>query len=341
MWRATVEPESRLREVVVDRTGRSLAWRDDWEPGPFIHVVDAATGHELHRVTCAAHELVPFYDGFLALDRGWRPDRRDDDRLASRLIHLTVGGDQTELIEHLMPPKTQLVGADPGGGRTLLYREDRTVLRSWPEGSELAEWVGFQAGVDWASGCRWSRPRHPGPFVVSALDGSWERPLVGSEDTYWLRRVGDGVLRLSWHGVRVLAPRGDPLTVLAPTSRVFRYLQVDAGRTVKILLGGRPRRFTVDLDTPQVLEAPADAPHLVRSTVRPRFPPVWHPSDDLVALGDRRGRSLVMTTTGEPVCRLPDGSRPLTWFPGDRSLAVAAGLPHATFLERWRLSDPG
>src|SRR4029450_4995505 len=108
MWRGAGEPESRLREVVVDRTGRSLAWRDDWEPGPFIHVVDAATGHELHRVTCAAHELVPFYDGFLALDRGWRPDRRDDDRLASRLIHLTVGGGADQPLAPLSAPQTQL-----------------------------------------------------------------------------------------------------------------------------------------------------------------------------------------------------------------------------------------
>jgi hypothetical protein len=337
VWSASIEPARpypHAIRVTVDRAGRSLAWYAGWESGPHIHVVDTATGNEWHRVTCAATRVLAAGSGFFAVDHGWRPDRRGTDREPLRLLCLVPGAGRAGEAWLELAPATSLLGVEPAGDRLLLFGEGHTLLCTWPDSIELAAWDGYETGVDWASACLWRRRRQAEPYVISALDGSWERPVAGSERSWPLERVGDGVLRLGWHGIRLLAPHGDPLTVVAPTARSIYTLQVIGRRTVNVVLGGRPRRFTVDLDTPRVVAAPPDAHHLVRLTTEPREPPVWHPTAELVALGHRRGRTLVMTTTGVPVCRLPDRSIPLAWLPQDHSLILATA---SLRLERWHV----
>lgn len=306
----------------------AVAWTGDWERGAFVHLIDVGSGREVLRETCAATELHPAGSGFVVLDTGWR---LDGGRATPRLVGLGP-----EVVAREVEEKTLLVGVDPQGGRLVVFREGRIRLVTWPDLEEVASWDGYSSGVDWRSGCIWWRHSSDDPFVVAALDGSWERPLPESQRVFHLVSVGGGAVRLGHHGIRVLRPPAPVLEVLLPTSRSIWHVHVsDDGNRVDALLGGKPRSFEVDLTAAQVLAAPGDAAHLARAHPRLSPKPAWHPTAGLVATRRPRRTTAVTSVVGDVVCRLPAESWPLAWV--GTSLLTTRFTGARGELELWRI----
>lgn len=97
----------------------------------------------------------------------------------------------------------------------------------------------------------------------------------------------------------------------------------------------------MDLDTPAVIEAPADARRLARGRSDTFPPPVWHPDPavDAAALVRRWPRTAVWAA-GRFLCRLPDGSVPHAWAGGSTLLASRRD-GEAMLLELWDVALPG
>jgi hypothetical protein len=312
---------------------RTIAWWGEWEPGPFVQVVDVATGRELHREICAALNVWAAGSGFFTLDQGWR---RGGQRLDMRLVAMLRDGDRVDVRSSEVAESTSLLGVAPAGDRIALFAGGRTELLTWPDRRVEMAWQGYSAGVDWEAGYRWALSSDGRLLQLAALDGSWTRSLQVARRWYAVSSVGDGVLRAGSHGVRLFRPRGPVVTVLPPTSRTLWDVSVaGGGRSVRMVLGGKVRVFRVDLDEGRVLEAPADALHLARSPRYLPWHPVWHPTSDLVALIRRWPRTAVWSAGSGFACRLPDGSLPHAWLPARDALLASRWDGAATHLELW------
>ena len=334
-WRVRLDPpplNAFNLQVSVDQERQTLAWRDDWNPGPFVHLHDAATGVELGRVVCAALQITATASGFVLLDHGWRVDAL----LPPRLLVLTRVGDGVELLRYGVAPETSQIGAAPDGDRMILFRPGRCELRRRSETGSVRTWDWYQAGVDWEAGCVWGADDHD--VSLEALDGSWSRRLEITDRFPRVASVGCGVLRLGYHGIRLFRPRGSLLTLLRPTSQpIWAVSAGDGGGAASVILGWKPRRFEIDLDAGRVLEEPADIGRVERLTSRVHYP-IWHPRKELLAFRRREGRIDVLTTDGTPVTWLRVGGWPRAWFVSDDSLLVARGTAPEVYLERWQLN---
>jgi hypothetical protein len=315
---------------------RTIAWWGEWEPGPFVQVVDVASGRELHREVCAALNVWAAGSGFFTLDQGWRPGGR---RLGIRLVAMVRDGDRVDVSSSEVAGRTSLLGVAPTGDRLALFTDGRSELVTWPDRRLQMAWQGYSAGVDWDAGCVWALPSGGRRLQLAALDGSWTHELPVARSRHTVRSVGDGVLRTGFHGVRLFRPRGPVVTVLPPTSRTLWDVSVaGGGRSVRMVLGGKVRVFRVDLDEGRVLEAPADTLHLARSPRYLPWHPVWHPTSDLVALIRRWPRTAVWSATGGFVCRLPDGAIPHAWLADGARLLVSRAHGGTGHLELWSVA---
>jgi hypothetical protein len=324
----------------VDGGQRIIACVGDWESGPLVLFVDAATGNHLHGEDCAALEVFPADNGFIVKDEGWRGRHRG----SPALFAFQRRGDRVKILRQAAPggADLQLVGAGPTGDRLVIFHHGQTELWRWPELDLLDTWRWYAPGVDWAAGCVWGT-LDDRELSLSALDRSWARSIPGRPFVGQVRSAGGGVLRASYRGARLFRPRGPSLSVLPPTSRVLWHISVSGGgRVVRVVLGGKPRRFVVDLDAPRVLEAPADAQILARSRYHLPAAPVWHPDPalDAVALVRRWPRTAVWHAGGF-LCRLPDGSTPHAWLAGGTALLTSRREHDATLLELWGIPLPG
>jgi hypothetical protein len=319
--------------VRVTSDGRTIAWRGDWESGPYVHLVDTATGRELHReVSATADDLYPAGTGFIGLDHGWRPGG-DVDR---RLVAFVRRDDQIDVTERDVMPKGWLFGVAPAGDMVALFSEGRAALRSWPDLRLLDTWGGYQAGVDFQAGYGWATA--DGVLRLAALDGSWTRSMPVPDWSWRIQSVGDGVLRTGFRGIRLFRPQGAILTVLPPTSRCLWDVSVaGGGQIVRTILGGKVRMFRVDLDTPRVVDAPDDVAYLARAPDHPHRPHAWHPTADLVALVRRWPRTAVWSAAEGFLCRLPDSSRPHAWLGAGNRLLTSRHDGSALYLEQWSI----
>ena len=249
--------------VAVDEERRAIAWRAEWEAGPFVHLHDAATGGELGRVVCASHEITPTAAGLVLLDQGWRVDGE----CPPRLLVVTRVGMAVQVLEQGVAPDTSLIGVAPDGDRMILSRPGRCELRRRSEEGSLRTWDWYSPGVDWEAGCVWGTEGRE--VSLEALDGSWSRRLQTARWSTPVGSVGSGILRLGYHGVRLFRPRGPLLTVLRPTSQPIWALSAgEGGRSVCAVLGWKPQRFEIDLDAGHVLAAPAGIERAERLTSR-------------------------------------------------------------------------
>jgi hypothetical protein len=132
------------------------------------------------------------------------------------------------------------------------------------------------------------------------------------------------------------------LTLLPPTSRTIWNVDVtNDGRTVRLMLGRKPRRFEIDLEAGRVSRSPADALHLARARRHHTGTDLaWHPTLNVVALIRDWPRTVVYTADGGFLCRLPDRTRPQAWLPSTTAVLTVREADHATTLfERWDVSD--
>lgn len=265
------------------------------------------------------------------MDHGWRSAQRT----AWRVLAFQRTGFSVDITTMEVPEKTNLLGASPDGDEVLVFLNGRSQLHRWPDWDQLDGWDWSMPGVDWPTGVAWGF-RDNATVELRALDRSWSRSIPVRPWTWQLESIGPGVLRLGDHGIRILRPQGRIVTVLPPTSRVIRYVSaIDAGATVRAVLGDKPRRFRVDLDEGQVVEAPDDAAHLSRASDCSECQALWHPTFDLVAI-IRRGQTQVLSSAGERRFVLPLGARPLTWTPTRAHLlTIRQNGPESSSMELW------
>jgi hypothetical protein len=355
LWSRTLNARwaaDRIRFAIGEGT---IAWWA-WEPPPpRVGIIDAFTGVELHREVCSPLNLFPTATGYLTLDLGWR----GGDRVSSQLVAFICVGRQVEVSRLPAPAGSSLTGADPRSDRYVLSRNSGlgphraarqhawAELRAWGEQKPLATWAPRRrVGVDWDAGCLWGvvdSINRPSELLLDAVDGSWsdrfELARPGSE----LRGVGSGVLRFGYRGIHLFRPGGPILTVLRPTSRPLEHVRVtDMGRTVRVLLGGRPRRFTIDLDRHVVLHAPPDALRLAGASRRKQVTQdlAWHPTRDRIALVRRWPRCAVYACDGEFLWPLPKYTRPRAWLTvPDALVAVREDDEDTAMLELWSVSS--
>jgi hypothetical protein len=340
----------RIRFAVGEGTIGWWAWEP---PPPRVVIIDGLTGVELHREVCAPLKLFPRATGFLTLDVGWRSG--DGPAVAPQLVAFMCVDGRVEVERLPVRDGTSLVGAEPRTASYVLARNNWAgplppttrhawaELWAWGEREPLATWAPrHRPGVDWDSGCIWGDIdpiNRPGELVLDAIDGSFSQPLRLPPRCLGVRAVGCGVLGLGHRGIHLFRPGGAALTVLPASPRAFECFQVsDRGRTVRTVLGGKPRRFTIDLDNHLVLDAPQDALRLARAPSRTQLiqDMAWHPTLDRLALVRHWPRCAVYTSDGEFLCQLPRHTRPRAWLAGpDALLAVRQQDEQTAMLELW------
>lgn len=112
-----------------------------------------------------------------------------------------------------------------------------------------------------------------------------------------------------------------------------------SGRFVRLVLGGVPVRFEVDLATGAVLSRPERVERLALSQTSEDRPGevLWHPHADLVLQRRRGGHFELRTLEGETVMRLPQASFPHSWTRDGRGLLTLRGAGEGrSWLELWR-----
>jgi len=333
-WGVRLEPQPRYGHSIhcwFGLEGRTIAWTVDWEAGPVVSMLALETGMELHRETVAVQRVFPTHVGFIAEDRGW-PDPRP------RILGLRPrsGQGDVEVTAVDRPEGMQLIGAAPDGEHIFTWREGIGELRAWPSLAVLRTWPGWAPGVDWEGGYVWLSGGGRS-VLFRALDDTWSWSL--GTRTGWVVPVGRGLVQVGWHGIHMVDPvRRWSVWVLPPTVRSLPPVSVAAdGHGLRVVLGGRPRRFDLDRDHGLLRAVPGDAARLAQAPDRlPRNDAIWHPQRDLVAYARRWPRVAVRRLDGTVAWRLPDGSTPQAWSPDGQALALTRQAPTGWVLEVWR-----
>lgn len=363
-WRQTLKARRAAHKIRFAVSGDAIGWSAGEPAPPRVVILDRSTGVELHREICATTELFPTSAGFLAQDL----KSRSSDQGASQLVAFACSEGRVVVRRLELPDGTSLKGADARQDRYLLSCHRRAArlrssrkppllqdrnwwaeLRAWTQREPLAIWrPRAHIGVDWDAEALWGIESWssadepytpPAELVLDAIDGSWRHEIALARRSSGVKAVGCGVLRLGHHGIYLFRPGQEVLTVLPASARELVHIHVvDSGRTVRTVLGGEPRRFTIDLDNHLVLRAPRDAVRLARAPRRKQMMTglAWHPTLDLVALTRRWPRCAVYDGDGEFLWQLPDHTLPRAWLTApDALLTIRSQDEQTATLELW------
>lgn len=339
LWReelAALEPRMavpgahQVDKVEVDPEGGVLAWSSG---AGSLKVADLATGEVLASEPCLVRDVI--------FVRGRRVFALDD--MGARLLEVDVRGPVPEKRALAVEPFVRLLDVSPTGDRVLVQDRDVDGVYEWPT---LAPVVRRRCGsvnaiVDWSAGL----------FVAVELGGRSVEvcPIAhGNAPGVSLPLSGRvGQLASLGHG---LAAQSPGLTLHSLTARwrlplVTANVELPApslapdGRGVRVVLGGTPVRFDVDLETGQLVRAPEGVERLARAAQRHDGQTFWHPRADVCAVM-RAGSAFfeLRATDGSVALGLPANTAPERWTSGGRQLLTlrGAGSLGQVWLELWR-----
>jgi hypothetical protein len=177
----------------------------------------------------------------------------------------------------------------------------------------------------------------PTPDGLQALhvDGQKEDFSRTCRGRYFFHVLAPGVY--AWAGASLVLqawPRMREITLLGAGRDELPPPSLAADRRVaRIVLGGKPRRFELDLEAGEVVSAPPNAQKLARSNAETGH---WHPHADAV-WRYRKDRRMELVTPSEKLLVLPLGVWPLAWTPDGHGLVCVSHKDESERqLELWR-----
>ncbi len=308
-------PDQSDSALVVTEDGLA-GWRADLNRGGRFAVVDLERGAVLHESEEFHVAMAIFASARHVFVDEISPEGR------ATLAFSRAGTERAPAANRI-----RLVDVAPGGDRFAEWNTEGTLaVRAWPDQQLLHAAEGHEPLVDWEVGVAFMRKagRH-----LAVRFGGEPREL----DFLFRQRLGRGVyaetgsalILHAWPGlepIRILEPANDP--VPAPSLASDR-------RVLRIMLGGRPRRFEVDFERGAVVRAPEDKERLSRLNAETGR---WHPHADAV-FRYRKDRLVELVTPEERLLVLPPGTWPRAWSPDGHSLIAVSSEKGERRLEVW------
>ncbi len=317
-----------VTDVALDPDGEMLAWSSNREG---FHVAAIRTGKVLHSASGARRDRLIAVPGKVFCKdevRGpitcveWSPQYAD-----ARVTRRTGGGN--------------LLDVSPGGDLILGEGNQQHGVYTWPAFGAVIEHPSRlnPPVVDWDTR----------RLLVNGLRGLEVSPFLGpapapieGRSTVQPVVLGSGLVARYRPGLVVHSLINGWTTTLYELKGEVAppYARPSlSGRFVRLVLGGAPVRFSIDLQSGALLEKPERVERLALSQTADDRPGevLWHPHADLVLQRRRGGTFELRTLAGMTIFRLPQASAPQAWTKDGRALLVlrAAGEGRA-WLELWR-----
>lgn len=331
--RMAVQGAHQVDAIEVDPDGATLAWSSG---AGSLKVADLATGEVRRTEPC----LVRMGKLFV---RGQRVFAIDD--LGARLLEVDLRGGGVPAVRSVpVDHHHRLLDVSPDGERVLLQDEEVDGVYEWPA---LAPVVRRRCGsldsiVDWGEGLLVA-PDLGGRSVEIARIVHGNAPgehlaLAGRRGK--LVPLGRGLAAQTFPGLTLhgLRARWSLPLVTANVSLPATSVVADA-RGLRVVLGGTPVRFDVDLEAGRLLARPDGLDRLLRESARNDESALWHPHADLAVV--RRGSAFfeVRSTDGSLARSLPANTSPQRWTDRGRALVTmrsAGGALGQSWIEVWR-----
>jgi hypothetical protein len=165
----------------------------------------------------------------------------------------------------------------------------------------------------------WQRPNVT--VEVRSLDGTLRDSIRTESEWPWSgwTPLGGGAVLDPRDGLVIYAHGGGLHRLLETRAPVAPSLAAD-GRSLRTLIAGIPRRWTLERETRAVLSAP-DAPSFQPAHRHARAA-LWHPHADVAFIRRARRFELVAPERDEPLLELEEGVIPHGWTEAGRALVV-------------------
>jgi hypothetical protein len=311
--------------VVVTPSGL-VGWYSDWAMGGGFAVADLATARVIHSEP--RHRSLR---QIATRDRVFSDEAPIEG--GARIVSVDRSG--AHVVD--LPPGGRFYDVDPAGERVLVLHDDALRIHEWPSFRVLHERPRAGALIDWEESVL---------LVNDAKDERWFVPLGGGEPApipseradYLFHRLARGVFAATGRGLRLYTWPGRHVIKLlpaAPESVPQPSLAADR-RIVRIVLGGKPRRFEVDLERGEVVSTPPNVEKLARSNAETGH---WHPHTDAVWRYRKDRLEELATPEHRRVLILPAGVWPRAWSPDGHTLVCVSTLDSGERnVEIWRSS---
>lgn len=227
----------------------------------------------------------------------------------------------------------RVTDVDPAGTRLLVRNGGKNEILAWPTLDRVADMGGEWIVMDWEN--RIGLAPVPDGILVVHEDGEEETLDAPHGGRSFFHLLAPGVY--AWTGPSLVLqawPRMTPIQLLGEGRDELPPPSIASDRRVaRILLGGKPRRFEVDLEAGEVVSAPPGAQKLARSNAETGH---WHPHADAV-WRYKKDRHTELVTPEEKLLVLPLGVWPLAWTPDGLGLVcVSHESESERRLELWR-----
>jgi len=313
-----------VEDVALDPTGALLAWCST--RGGMRIVATASGATVLARPNARVQRLLTVPGKVF-----WHTDR----------IECLSPGEERPATRMAPIRGASLLDASPTGDRLLLQGTQQEGVYTWPNLETLLERpcrmeppvVSWETQHLIVKGLRGAEVvAFPGG-ATSALEGrsSWQGALGGGLVARFRPGLVVSSLGRGWT-TTLYELRGE---VAIPYARPSL-----SGRFVRLVLGGEPVRFELDLETGAVLACPDRVERMALAQTSDDRPGkvLWHPRADLVFQTRRGGTFELRSTQGHVVKRLPQGAAPMAWTQDGRTLLVLRGAGEGrVWVELWRV----
>ncbi len=332
----TIPGAHEVSSVALDPQGALLAWSS---PEEGLHVASVASGKIVHVARGVAVDRLLAVPGRIFADYRTGPGASNDlIRIGS--VELAEGRARET---RRAPPVGggTLVDVSPGGDFIVIQGPQREGVYRWPGLEAIFEQETrlYWPVVEWHS--RRYLVNGVRGLEVLSLEGSRLAPIPGRSSVQpivlgqgLIARIMPGLvvhaLALGWAAV-LYELRGNVGGTPARPSL--------SGRFVRIVLGGTPVRFELDLATGAVVSRPDRVERLALAQTNQDGPGrvLWHPQADLVFQQRNAGIFELRDLDGATILRLPAGSAPVAWTGDGLALLVLRGAGEGkAWLELWR-----
>lgn len=306
-------PDASDSALVVTADGLA-GWRADLQRGGSFAIVDLERGTLLHE-SAPPHLATAIHASAEAIFL------EETSHLGRALVAFSRSG-----LERA-PCEGRLVSVAPDGRRIAEWDGERLRVREWPSMHVLVEAKGHEPLLDWEEGVFFLKAgatRRAVPFEGEPRD--LDQAFTGRLGRGVYAETGSALVLHAWPAlapIRILDPGVDP--VPSPSLASDR-------RVLRIVLGGKPRRFEVDLERGVVVRAPADKERLARVNAETGR---WHPHADAV-FRYRKDRLMELVTPEERLVVLPPGTWPRAWTPDGHALVTVSSEKGLRRLEVWQ-----